>query len=198
MRVVTVAPVLAAAFLCAAWASPDLPLPPPGRFELEYTEGRVSVRANEASVEEILRDLSAKSGITFNQYTGKSARVTLEMTDAGVEQLLDRLLASYATRSRRVDGVVRISAVTVMESGVPAPLPPEPPPEQPPEPTPQEEPAEEQPQEEQPQEEAPHPPEHEPRVGEEGHGGAARRGMPPRVPRRRRGRPIRENVPQEP
>jgi len=104
---------------------------PRGQFTLTWEGGRVTVHANEASTESILRDFSQKSGIGFNKFTGKTGQVTLNLEGAAVEELLDRLIGSYVTQSKRVNGGIRICSVTIMDEGAEgAPPPPPPPPEE--------------------------------------------------------------------
>lgn len=97
---------------------------PPGRFDLTSNGTTVTVRANEASVPELLEDFSNKSGIAFNKYLGKIEKTTLDLQDVKVEEFLNRVLGSYIAKSRKKDGVAAISSVTIMDEGKEGSSPP--------------------------------------------------------------------------
>ncbi len=120
--------------LLAAQADPEKPLQK-GEFRLSCERARVSVTSNEASSERILEDFSGKSGVVFNRYTGKEPNVTLDLRNVTYDDFLGRVLGSYGTKKKRVNGEVVVSSVTVMDDGdgsAAAPPPPPPPPNQPP------------------------------------------------------------------
>jgi hypothetical protein len=86
--------------------------------------GRITVTSDEAPVEQLLSEFSRRSGVTFNRFTGKSATATLDLRDAAYEEFLSRLLGSYVAKSRRIDGQVVVSEVTVMDEGTGSAPPP--------------------------------------------------------------------------
>jgi hypothetical protein len=96
----------------------------PGAYVIRYKDGLVTARANEASVEEMLKEFAEKSGITFNRYDGKIKKVTLDLKDADVEDFLNRVLKSYATKSKKKNGKIFVSAVTIFEESAVSEPPP--------------------------------------------------------------------------
>jgi hypothetical protein len=119
--------VLALSLHGSAWAQNEAAKLPHGQYTVGYDDGKVTVYANEASTESLLQDFSQKSGISFNKFTGKTTTVTLNLDRVTVEEFLDRVIASYVTKSRKVDGAIRISSVTIMDEGAESPPPPPPP-----------------------------------------------------------------------
>ncbi len=86
-----------------------------GQYEISYEDGLVTARANEADVEALLKDFSNKSGISFNKYSGKIKKASLDLEDVEVDDFLNRLLDSYVTRAEKIDGKIFISSVTILE-----------------------------------------------------------------------------------
>ncbi len=118
---------LLSALLCLAAALPPrssaTPVPT-GGFEMRCENGRITVTSNEAPVEQLLSEFSRKSGVTFNKFAGKSATATLDLRDAAYEEFLSRLLGSYMAKSRKIDGQMVVSEVTVMDEGTGSAPPP--------------------------------------------------------------------------
>lgn len=98
-------------------AQPERGQLPPGGYEISYSDGLVTVRANEANVPKLLEDFSNKSGITFNKYLGKVAKISLDLRKAKVDEFLGKVLGSYVTKSKKKDDVELISSVTIMDEG---------------------------------------------------------------------------------
>lgn len=122
---------LCASLLCLAslvCAQAPAPTPAPGKFELRCARGLISVSSNEASVEQMLMDFSQKSGVVFNKFVGKTRNATMDLKDAKYEEFLGRVLGSYVAKSKKVDGVVVVSSVTVMDEGAGESSSPPPPP----------------------------------------------------------------------
>lgn len=88
-----------------------------GGYEISCDAGKVTVLANDANVVQLLKEFSQKSGIAFNKYIGKTQTVTLDLSGVTVEEFLDRLLGSYVATSKKKNGNVHISSVTIMDEG---------------------------------------------------------------------------------
>jgi hypothetical protein len=88
---------------------------PSGQYTIEYSSGLVTVTANEANVEAMLKEFSEKSGIEFNKYAGKVNKITLSLERVEVDEFLNKVLKSYATKAKKKDGKIIISSVTVMD-----------------------------------------------------------------------------------
>jgi hypothetical protein len=106
---------------------------PQGQFQMRCENGKITVTSNEANVERLLTEFSQESGVTFNKFVGKTQNATLDLKEAPFEDFLSRVLGSYVTKSKKVDGQVVVSSVTVMDEGTGTspganPPPPGPPP----------------------------------------------------------------------
>lgn len=88
-----------------------------GQFNIWCHDGKVTVSSNEANVEQILEEFSRITGVTFNKFVGKTVNTTLDLKGASYEDFLDRVLGSYVTKSKKVDGTVVLGSVTVMDEG---------------------------------------------------------------------------------
>ncbi|MEI6634307.1 MAG: hypothetical protein WCP22_10885 [Chlamydiota bacterium] len=125
---------LAALSLPRALAAQTAATPiPQGQFQMRCENGKITVASNEANVERLLTEFSQKSGVTFNKFLGKTQNATLDLKEAPFEDFLSRVLGSYVTKSKKVDGQVAVSSVTVMDEGTGIspganPPPPGPPP----------------------------------------------------------------------
>ena len=106
---------------------------PQGQFQMRCENGKITVTSNEANVESLLTEFSQKSGVMFNKFVGKTQNATLDLKEVPFEDFLSRVLGSYVTKSKKVDGQVVVSSVTVMDEGTgtspgASPPPPGPPP----------------------------------------------------------------------
>jgi hypothetical protein len=101
--------------------------PAPGRFEITYENGLLSVKANEVNVETLLKEFARKAQVTFNKYTGTTQTISLNLNEVPVEQFLDRVLDNYVAKSKKKNGITIISAVTILDSSPQGPAPPPPP-----------------------------------------------------------------------
>jgi len=105
-----------------------------GAYEISCVGDGVTVRANDANVVELLKEFSLKSGITFNKYIGKTQTITLDLSGVTAEEFLNRVIGSYVATSKKKNGSVHLSTVTIMdEGGEDAAVPHEPPPPREPE-----------------------------------------------------------------
>jgi len=90
---------------------------PQGQFQMRCENGKITVTSNEANVERLLTEFSQKSGVIFNKFVGKTQNATLDLKEAPFEDFLSRVLGSYVTKSKKVNGQVVVSSVTVMDEG---------------------------------------------------------------------------------
>ncbi len=88
-----------------------------GQYEINCVNGAVTVRANDANVPDLLREFSRKSGVTFNKYIGKTQTITLDLSGVTDEEFLNRVLGSYVATSKKKNGTVHISRITIMDEG---------------------------------------------------------------------------------
>ncbi|MDP8235379.1 MAG: hypothetical protein P9M08_03270 [Candidatus Erginobacter occultus] len=90
-----------------------------GPYSLSLEEGRVTIRAEDAALEEILRDLARRAGFELFVYRPLEKRVTVDIRDLPVEEALRKLLPGHGFVFRRSPGggaVLRAVAVLEGES----------------------------------------------------------------------------------
>ncbi len=90
----------------------------PGTYSISLEEGRVTIRAEEAGLEEILRELARRGGFELFIYRPLEKRVTVDIRGRPIEEALRKLLPGHGFVFRRSPGggaVLR--AVAVLEGG---------------------------------------------------------------------------------
>jgi hypothetical protein len=89
----------------------------PPNFSLEVEEGKVTLRARDADLEEILEELSRRAGFELFIYEDIKDKVTAEFNGVELESLLEKLLPNYGFlyRTGQGGGLV-LRAVAVVRS----------------------------------------------------------------------------------
>ncbi len=116
MKVITFFPVFAVLIL--SFPSQGAEGTTPGTYSISLEEGRVTIRAEEAGLEEILRELARRGGFELFIYRPLEKRVTVDIRGLPIEEALRKLLPGHGFVFRRSPGggaVLR--AVAVLEGG---------------------------------------------------------------------------------
>ena len=81
-------------------------------------EGKVTIRAQDADLAEILRELSQKAGFQLFLYRPLNKKIAVDITDLPVEEALKKLLPGYGFLSRKSAGKEHtLRSVAVLEGG---------------------------------------------------------------------------------
>ncbi len=89
---------------------------PPETYSISLEDGRVTIRAEDAALEEILRELARRAGFELFIYRPLEKRVTVDIRDLPVEEALRKLLPGHGFLYRKSGSdEVRLQAVAVLE-----------------------------------------------------------------------------------
>jgi len=114
MKIVKFFPVLAVLILSFSVEGAEGTTP--GTYSLSLEEGRVTIRAEEAALEEILRDLARRAGFDLFIYRPLDKRVTVDILGLPLEEALRKLLPGHGFVFRRSPGGAAVlRAVAVLE-----------------------------------------------------------------------------------
>jgi len=90
-----------------------------GSFQVEFSKGHLSVRANEAPIGKILEDIGSQAGITINSSIGPEEKITIQFDQTpledGIKQLAKNVTFFYAEDSNNKNP--RITKVVVLAEG---------------------------------------------------------------------------------